>query len=144
MATVRQSVTVHAPVDQVFEYISDPTNLPEIWPSLVEVKDVQNKPGYVGSTYRWVYKMAGMRFEGQTECIECTPGERIVMQDQGGINAQRTTTFQTTNGETEVTTLAEYTIPVPLLGRLAEAFIVKQNEKEADAFLSNLKSRMEA
>ena len=61
-----------------------PTDLPEFWPSLVEFKDVQDKPGYVGSTYRWGYKMAGMQFEGQTECIECTPGERIVMKDRAG------------------------------------------------------------
>jgi len=33
---------------------------------------------------------------------------------------------------------------VPLLGKLAESLIVKQNEQEADALLANLKSLMEA
>jgi hypothetical protein len=37
----------------------------------------------------------------------------------------------------------EYTVPLPLLGKLAEAFIVKQNEHEADVMLANLKARME-
>ena len=37
----------------------------------------------------------------------------------------------------------EYVFPVPLLGRLAEVFIVKQNEHEAEVMLANLKARME-
>jgi hypothetical protein len=42
-----------------------------------------------------------------------------------------------------VTTEVEYTVPIPLLGKLVEAFIVKQNEHEAELFLANLKARME-
>jgi hypothetical protein len=38
---------------------------------------------------------------------------------------------------------AEYVVPVPLLGKLAEAFIVKQNENEAEILLANLKARRE-
>jgi hypothetical protein len=38
----------------------------------------------------------------------------------------------------------EYTVPVPLLGRLAEAAIVKLNQNEMELLLANLKARMEA
>ena len=38
----------------------------------------------------------------------------------------------------------EYTVPVPVLGKLAEAVIVKMNEREGDLVLANLKARMEA
>jgi hypothetical protein len=37
----------------------------------------------------------------------------------------------------------EYTVPIPLLGKLAEAFIRRLNENEMDVVLSNLKARME-
>jgi hypothetical protein len=43
-----------------------------------------------------------------------------------------------------MTTLTEYKIPVPLLGKVAEAFIVKMNENESDTILANLKARLEA
>ncbi len=36
-----------------------------------------------------------------------------------------------------------YIIPVPLVGKLAEPFILRQNENEADTFLANLKARMD-
>ena len=37
----------------------------------------------------------------------------------------------------------EYTVPIPLLGKLAEAFIVRMNDREGDLTLANLKARME-
>jgi hypothetical protein len=43
-----------------------------------------------------------------------------------------------------VTFVAEYVVPVPLLGRLAEAVIVKVNEHETETLLANLKATMEA
>jgi len=61
MAKVVKSVTINVPVEKVFNYLEDPLNLPEIWPSLVEVIEVQRTPEGVGSTYRWVYKLAGIR-----------------------------------------------------------------------------------
>ena len=37
----------------------------------------------------------------------------------------------------------EYEIPQKLLGKLAEPFVRKLNEREADTFLANLKDRVE-
>jgi len=34
-------------------------------------------------------------------------------------------------------------VPIPVLGKLAEAIIVKMNEHEGEVILANLKSRME-
>jgi hypothetical protein len=45
---------------------------------------------------------------------------------------------------TQVTFEIEYSIPIPLLGKFAEAFLVKMNEREAETLLANLKARMES
>ena len=140
---VERAITINAPVEKVFAYISNPANLPEIWPSLVEVKEVTQTPDGVGSTYRWVYKMAGIHFEGISETIEYIPNERLVISGKGGIDAKRISTFQPVEGGMKYSTVVEYTIPIPLLGKLAEAIIVKLNENEAKVILSNLKAVME-
>jgi uncharacterized protein YndB with AHSA1/START domain len=142
MATVKKSITIKAPVDKVFEYINVPINLPEIWPSMVEAKDVQRLPNG-GNKFRWVYKMAGMRFEGISEDIEVVPNQQVVSKTEGGLESTVTWLVQPEGGGTKVTFQGEYTVPIPLLGKLAEAFIVKQNEHEADVLLANLKARME-
>ena len=39
---------------------------------------------------------------------------------------------------------AEYTVNLPLLRRLAESFLIKVNEQEAETVLANVKAKMEA
>jgi len=137
-----KSITIKSPVEKIFDYISEPTNLPEIWPSLMEIKDVQRLPdGNINN--RWVYKMAGMRFEGTSEGVESVANQRIVSKTKGGVESTQTWMFQPEGDETKVTIEIEYTIPIPLLGKLAEAIIVKMNEHEGELLLSNLKVRME-
>jgi uncharacterized protein YndB with AHSA1/START domain len=142
MAAVNKQVVIQAPVDKVFDYMEQPTNVPEFWPSLLEVRDVEQFPDG-RHRYKWVYKMAGMRFEGNTQEAEIIPNQRIVSENSGGIPSTITWTFEPEEGGTRVTFDAEYTVPIPLLGKLAEAIIVKQNEREAEALLSNLKDRIE-
>ncbi len=143
MAKLKKTVTIKAPVEKVFGYISEPTSLPEIWPSLVEVKDVQRLPNG-GHSNRWVYKMAGIRLEGTSEDVEHVTNQRIVSKTRGGAESTQTWIFQPEAGGTKVTFGIEYTVPIPVLGKLAEAVIVKMNEHEGDLVLANLKARMEA
>jgi len=142
MAKTVKSITINAPVEKVFDYISEPTNLPEIWPSLVEVKDVQKLPSG-GTRNRWVYKMAGIRLKGTSEDTEYVPNQRIVSKTKGGAESTQTWMFQPEAGGTKVTFEVEYTVPIPVLGKLAEAIIVKMNEHEGELILANLKARME-
>ena len=141
MAKTVKTINIKAPVEKVYDYISEPTNLPEIWPSLVEIKDVQKLPSG-GTKERWVYKMAGIRLEGTSES-EDTKNQRIVSKSKGGVKSTQTWMFQPEAGGTKVTLEVEYTVPIPVLGKLAEAIIVKMNEHEVELILANLKVRME-
>ena len=142
MTKTVKTINIKAPVEKVFDYISEPTNLPEIWPSLVEIKDVQKLPSG-GTRNRWVYKMAGILLEGTSEDTECVPNQRLVSKTKGGVESTQTWMFQPEAGGTKVTLEVEYTVPIPVLGKLAEAIIVKMNEHEGELILTNLKARME-
>jgi uncharacterized membrane protein len=143
MATVSKSITINAPIEKVFKYTAEPSNLPEIWPSMIEVKDIQPLPNG-GTRGRYVYKMAGMRFEGISEDTEFIPNQRIVSKTEEPVENEVIWEYQSEGEATKLTFRAEYTVPIPLLGKLAEAFIVKQNENEVEILLANLKARMEA
>ena len=142
MEKITRMISVNAPVGKVFDYLNTPTNMPEIWPSMIAATDVTELPNG-GHRYNWVYKMAGMQFEGLNVDTEVVINDRLVSKTEGGIES--VITFETEeHGEgTQVTFTAEYTVPMPLLGKLAEKFIVKVNEKEAEIILANLKARME-
>ena len=138
-----RSIEIQAPVEKIYEFLTLPTNLVEIWPSMVEAKDLRKLPNG-GYYFNWVYKMAGIRFEGSSEDIEVDPCHKVVSKSKGGIDSTITFTFEPQEAVTKVTFEVEYNIPIPLIGKLAETIIVRQNEHETEALLANLKTRMEA
>ena len=143
MSRIEKTITINAPVEKVFDYVDDPTNLPEIWPSLIDVMDVERLPAG-GTRFRWGYKMAGVRAEGTTEAVEYVANQRIVSKSEGGISSTITWAFAPEDGGTKVTNAVDYAVHVPVLRKLAESFLVRVNENEAEMILANLKARMEA
>jgi uncharacterized membrane protein len=141
MTKIEKIATINAPPETVYNYISDPGNWPEFWPSLVEVRDIQPLPNG-GYSARWVYKMIGMRLEGSGEQTEVVSNQRLVTESKGGITSTITWIFRPAAVGAILVFIVEYNIPIPLLGKLAEAIIVKMNESEADFIMSNLKFRL--
>ena len=142
MATIERSITIKVPPEKVFDYFVDPTHLPEFWPSMIEVKDIKPLPNG-GHRYHWLYKMAGVKFEGDTETVELVKNEKLVSKVEGGIESRFDWQFKPENGFTRMTVKADFKVPPTLLGKLKEPFLVKLNEHEAEILLANLKDRME-
>jgi uncharacterized membrane protein len=143
MIHVNKSIVIGASVEKVFAYIDNPENLVDIWPSLLEVTDVEMTEKRIGDCYKWVYKIAGMRLSGESKVAEYEKNKRIVRKASGGASTTHAHIFETEGQGTKYTLDVEYTIPVPILGKLAEPIIRKMNENEADVLLANLKAMME-
>jgi uncharacterized membrane protein len=141
MAKVERSITINAPVEKVFNYIEDPMNNPEWVPSVMEVTDVSGSG--VGLHHRWTYKMAGVLLKGETTVTEHIPNERILSQSKGGVTSTWILSFKTQDGGTMMELDIEYTIPIPVLGKIVEKIVLKRNEREADLAMSNIKEKME-
>lgn len=142
MEKLSKTVTIDAHVEKVFAYLGDPLNLPEIWPSMIDTRNnriLEN--GH--KAYDWTYKMAGIKFDGSSETIEEIENEKSVVITHGGIESKFIWTFIPKGPAMDLFLQIEYRVPVPLLGKLAEGFIVKQNQHEMDIMLANLKTRME-
>ena len=103
MKTILHDVRVDASIDKVFNFLGDPHNLPEIWPNIVEVKNVKKAKDNAGFNFNWDYKMSGMQFEGQCETIEVTPRERLVFKSNTGLDSTITWRLQPAGRETNVT-----------------------------------------
>ncbi len=87
--------------------------------------------------------MAGMRFQGTTEITDSILNQRAANKDSGGIQSTRTMIMESQDYGRLLEVDVSYIIPVPLVGKVAEPFILRQNENEADTFLSNLKAHMD-
>jgi uncharacterized protein YndB with AHSA1/START domain len=143
MAKLSRSTTVHARVEDVFDFLEDKTHFPEFWPSMLDVSDIRDLPNG-GKHFHWTYKMAGLRFEGDTEEIEVVPNKKLVGKNEKGIESTVTWLMDGHGEETDLTFEVDYNIPVPVLGKLAEKVVLKLNENEADAMIANIKTQIEA
>jgi uncharacterized membrane protein len=141
--TLVRDIRVDTPVERVFDFLLDPNNLPEIWPNIIEVKNVKKSIDNEGCIFNWAYKMSGLPFEGKCETIEYTPYERLVVKSNKGLDSTITWRFQPSGRETHVTLSFEYQIPSSLLKRMKEEIVIQENEHEVEALLQNLKSRLE-
>jgi hypothetical protein len=142
MAKFLKSILIEAPAEKIFNYLNDPNNLTEIWPSIVDVKDVKIEANG-GASFKFGYKMAGVRLEAFSEDTEFVPNQRTVSRTSGGMEGWTRFSYEPIGSGTNVTLEIEYKVPLPVIGRLAEAIIIKLNEQEGLTLLANLKTRME-
>ena len=139
MPTIRRSISIHAPVARVFDYVGDPTHLPKIWPSMVAVRNVEPHPN--GNSFDWDYKLLGVRIRGHSDPVDLVQNERQVTRSVKGIPNTFRWLYTSHDGDTEVTLEVDYTVPV--FGRLLERAVGRANEREAETLLHNLKTEME-
>lgn len=142
MSRINRNISVNAPVERVFDFVADPKNLPEIWPGMIEVKDVK-KATSGGFDFNWAYKMSGMRFEGKSQTVEFVKGQRLTVKSTKGIEGTLTWRCQPDDGHTRLSYEYDYRIPQPLLNKLNEPIVIRETEHEVDALLENVRTRLE-
>jgi uncharacterized protein YndB with AHSA1/START domain len=75
--------TVAAPVDEVWELISDPYSLPRWWPRTSRVESVDRKPEGKRSQWTKVLETAeGRGVRADYRCLSSAEGERYVWEQQ--------------------------------------------------------------
>ena len=142
MAKVERTITINAPVEKVFAYVTDSSNEREFVPSITDIRNIQGEG--VGKTYDWTYKMLGIPLHGKSETVEYKPNERYVSKSSGGVVSTWTWIFRSETGGTQMNVVIEYTIPVPVLGKFAERLVLRQTEREADLAMATIKDRLQS
>jgi uncharacterized membrane protein len=140
MPIVENEVIINAPVQEIYDYVSKPNNLLQIWPSLLEVTHQTLLPNG-GYSYRWKYKMSGIRLSGIGESIEVEPNVLLKTRNIGDFDSTATFKFQSSNIRTRVNLAFDYNLPMLLLvsNQLSENIILRMNAKEAGLLLDNLR-----
>jgi len=142
LASYEGSIVIDAPVSEVFAYANAPSTMPDWMSALVEVRNVIGSGA--GLQWEWTYKMAGVHVRGQSVIVDYILNECATHQGIGMLSVDWTTMVEPHDGGTKLTAKLEYTIPVPVLGRLAEHLTIRRNARELDASLLNLKETLEA
>ena len=136
------SIIIDAPVEKVFELLLDTERLPEWMSLLIDVSDIQGEG--VGKTFKWTYKFIGIKFEGSSEILEQVTNQKTVTKSTAGIESVWTWNLAPEGDGTKADLLVEYTIPIPVLGKFAESFVVKQGMRDIKHIMETFKHLLEA
>ena len=143
MKKITRTIEIKATAQRVFDFLTQPTNLPSIWPNMVAVSNVVDR-GNGAQDFDWVYKMGGIHFKGHAKTEEAIPGKLARVRNDAGIPSTFVWKYEGLNGSnTRLTLSVEYEIPTPVVGKIAEVLLTKLNERDADTMLANLKDTME-
>lgn len=144
MSMVMRSVTINAPVEEVYAFASDPARLWTCWDGIA-VREVKVTPEVVGSSVRVYTHVFGLHLEGGVEYTEAVPNERIVAEVHfPGEKPTWTFLVEEADGGTTFTARAEWHVGLPGVGRPIEALMAKEHEGELERWLSGVKERLES
>ena len=139
---LEKTIMINVPAARIFAYLVEPTNLLEIWPSLIDVRDIIRLPNG-GCRFRWVFKMIGTHLKGTCKTSEFIPDRKAVFKSRGGIESTISWMLQSEAGGTKVTFETDCSVPARLSDKVTATFIARGCQREADLILANLKDRLE-
>ena len=100
MATIKASVIVNRPVDEVFAYVTDVKTWPRWESGLLQAEQISEGPINVGTTFRGTNQALGQRMEWTSEVTDYTPskswGQKIVSK---GWSTEESLTFELFQGK---------------------------------------------
>lgn len=142
MITIRRTMTVDTFVERVYEHLSRPENLVEVWPGLIAVWNVQPLP-LGGHAYEWIYKMAGTRVRGRSQTREIARNDHVVVQSDEGIPSTFRWSFAPDCGRARVSLEVEYAVPALVLGKVTRGYVEQETDLQLGIMLHNMKARLE-
>ncbi len=128
--------TINAPVDRIFETISDINNYSQAVPHIVKAEILSDVKSGVGTRFRETRLMEGKEATTELEVIEYAKNERIRMvADSQGTVWDSVFTVKPVDGKTELTLTMDakaHTVAAKLMTKMIGGMIRKGLEKDMD------------
>lgn len=142
VTVVEESADIRAPIERVFQVLTDPTRTPEWNPNILEVREV-HLPLEVGSTWQQTAIAAGRTLNLMCRVVRFEPpyfGEIEVSGDQRG---RLWTRCEPGDGVTHVTQGIEFEVPGGMLGRVMGGMARGMMERELEQTMQRQRAYLE-
>ena len=142
---ITRTILINAPLNKVFEYVTNPANWTRYVTSLVDVRNISDRNLKPGSTYEWTYRMLGVNLDGLGKIIEFRKNKNFALEMEGSFPIRETFHFDGDGNSTSLKFEIRYDVPGKVLGVIANRLVIeKLNVKEAVAILNKVKAICEA
>jgi uncharacterized membrane protein len=148
VSTIKRSVDIAAPPEQVWDLLEDVRRLPEYSESTDEVRDAPERLTEVGQEYVQVGRVLGVKLTSRWRVTALEPGR--LLSNEGslapGVRYSLTQRLEPlSENRTRLWIDIDYTVPGGALGRLAaRAGAESRAGREAQAVLDGIRDTVEA
>jgi carbon monoxide dehydrogenase subunit G len=142
VARVEHTVVVERPPHEVFDFLTDLSNVPAWQSGAVEVEE-PGGPVTVGTTYVQVLQFLGRRFEATLEVVELEPGRRFSLRSlTGPIPLEVRHSLEPADGGTRLTVVLEG--KTGGFFRLGEGLVERKAKRQIEQDFGAFKAMVEA
>ncbi len=137
MERIEQTVVIDAPIERVFHFHDDTNNLLKITPPNIKVSiETMGNPGLGYEVTLKIRQFASFVMRWHVKITAYQPPVLMVDEQVRGPFAswKQTRRLQTVNGKTELTDIVEYEAPFGVLGRIANALVIRRQVEAMFAF----------
>lgn len=143
MAIVQRSVQITASPQETMALLSDAGRWPDWYPGMTEI-DIAAPFPEEGGKVAFKVKSAGATMQITETVLDYQPGKLQLLQMDGMLSGRARWELTPEGAGTRLTTTFDYTLPGGVLGKLADALIVKRmNARSLEGALRNFKALVE-
>ena len=141
MTTVSASTTIHRPVNEVFDYVTDVENHTTWQAGILDATVTPSGPIGVGSTYHYTTEVMGRRMETHLEVTAYEKNKQWSVKTTGvPQSVEMVYIFEAVDNNTKLTISSELTGGYPAA---AEAMVKQQTQKNFEDQCNKIKQMME-
>lgn len=144
MPNVSKSVKVNRSPSEVIDYIADVSNHPAFIGPLKSVTDLAGDPRKPGTSWTWIFVMAGVEISGSAETIKYEPGKLFSYRTTSGALSTFEYSASPQGDGTKVTIKVDYEIPKSLVGKVQGPVVERLNDLDGQRAVDNLKVILDA
>ena len=143
------SEKIHAEVDisvspeKVFNFLTNPKNIPLVLPGLIENYNIPELPIQVGSKFNFKYQMLGIVQEGEITVNKVESNSTYDFTSTGGIASKWVQRMTEKDNGTHFALDVEYDPPKSWLDKIKLEIVRKMNQSDAEKYVQNLKTLLE-
>jgi uncharacterized membrane protein len=143
MSKVAQSLEVSCSPESLMNFIVDVTNHPAFIGPLKSVENVNGDVRKAGTSWDWVYSLAGVELAGKAETIRFVPAKEFVYKTTTGAKSTFTYSAEPAGAKTRLKLAVDYEVPTNALGKMKASVFEKLNDAEGKRVVENLKALLE-
>ncbi|MEI7556802.1 SRPBCC family protein [Candidatus Chlorohelix sp.] len=145
MAEISRSIDIDAPIDVVFDYVTNPNNTVKYSPQFTKFIPVSQLVQGLGAKVEAAGNYMGMTIKTILEVTEFERNKKFVSRSTHGVKSVSTWEFSVVGtGKTKVKFTSDYSLPGRALGWLLDKMLIEKDvEKTTVETLVNLKRILE-